>query len=243
MRTPLLGVNVDHIATIRQARNTSYPQPVNAALEAEKGGADGITVHLREDFRHIQREDVRLIKKSIRTRLNLEIALNPAMLDFACEVKPAFVCLVPEKRRELTTEGGLDVLAKQKEIAAAHKTLAAEGVQLSLFIDANERQLSAARETGVPFVELHTGKYADAQGVAKRKEELDLIIQAARYAAEFGMSVNAGHGLNYENVAAVAAIPQLYELNIGHSIVARALFIGIRTATEKMKTLVENACR
>lgn len=239
---PLLGVNVDHIATIRQARRTRYPQPVYAAMEAEQGGADGITIHLREDLRHIQKDDVRLIKESILTHLNLEMALTSAMLDFACAIQPQFVCLVPEKRRELTTEGGLDVITHHKSITAAQKTLAAAQIRLSVFIDPDQEQISAVKDTGAPFVELHSGAYADA-ALPDLSMELNRIIKAAEYAHKLGLEVNAGHGLNYQNVKAISNIPHLYELNIGHSIVARALFVGMRTAVREMKNIMEQRPR
>ena len=233
--SPLLGVNIDHVATIRQARGTRYPQPVYAAMEAEQGGADGITIHLREDLRHIQKDDVRLIKQTILTRLNLEMALTQEMLTFACAVKPQYVCLVPEKREELTTEGGLNLMIKQEEISAAQKTLHKEGIILSLFIEPRQEQLDAACKIGAPFVELHTGAYANATDNAERQKELRIIIDSVHYAHKLGLKVNAGHGLNYQNVTAIARIPHLYELNIGHSIVARALFVGMRRAVREMQ--------
>ena len=238
MATRLLGVNIDHVATIRQARGTLYPQPVYAALEAEQGGADGITIHLREDLRHIQKDDVRLIRETILTRLNLEMALNKEMLDFSALIKPEFVCLVPEKRQELTTEGGLDVIAKQQEIKKAQAFLQKHNIRLSLFIDPHPRQLDAAAKTGAPFVELHTGSYANATNEEERQKELEIIIAAVNHAQSLGLEVNAGHGLNYQNVKDIARIPQIYELNIGHSIVARALFVGMRQAVREMKDML-----
>ena len=238
MATRLLGVNIDHVATIRQARGTLYPQPVYAALEAEQGGADGITIHLREDLRHIQKDDVRLIRETILTRLNLEMALNKEMLDFSALIKPEFVCLVPEKRQELTTEGGLDVIAKQQEINKAQAFLQKHNIRLSLFIDPHPKQLDAAAKTGAPFVELHTGSYANATNEEERQKELETIIAAVNHAQSLGLEVNAGHGLNYQNVKDIARIPQIYELNIGHSIVARALFVGMRQAVREMKDML-----
>ncbi len=238
MATRLLGVNIDHVATIRQARGTLYPQPVYAALEAEQGGADGITIHLREDLRHIQKDDVRLIRETILTRLNLEMALNKEMLDFSALIKPEFVCLVPEKRQELTTEGGLDVIAKQQEINKAQAFLQEHNIRLSLFIDPHPKQLDAAAKTGAPFVELHTGSYANATNEEERQKELEIIIAAVNHAQSLGLEVNAGHGLNYQNVKDIARIPQIYELNIGHSIVARALFVGMRQAVREMKDML-----
>jgi len=238
MATRLLGVNIDHVATIRQARGTRYPQPVYAALEAEQGGADGITIHLREDLRHIQKDDVRLIRETILTRLNLEMALNKEMLDFSALIKPEFVCLVPEKRQELTTEGGLDVIAKQQEIKKAQVFLQKHSIRLSLFIDSDSKQLDAAAKTGAPFVELHTGNYANATNEDERQKELKVIIDAVNYAQSLGLEVNAGHGLNYQNVKDIARIPHIYELNIGHSIVARALFVGMRQAVREMKDML-----
>src|SRR5690554_5167438 len=232
----LLGVNIDHIATLRQARGTRYPDPVQAALLAEEAGADGITIHLREDRRHIQERDVRLLAETLNTRMNLEIAVTEEMLALAEEVRPAYVCLVPEKREELTTEGGLDVVSHFEQIAAACSRLAAAGCEVSLFIDPEPSQIEAAKHAGAPIIELHTGTYAECSGQAAREEHARLSA-AAEMALELGLIVNAGHGLNYHNVEAVAAIPGIHELNIGHAIIARALFVGLKEAVAEMKRL------
>ncbi|AOM01958.1 MULTISPECIES: pyridoxine 5'-phosphate synthase [Cobetia] len=232
----LLGVNIDHIATLRQARGTRYPDPVQAALVAEEAGADGITVHLREDRRHIQERDVRLLAEVLNTRMNLEMAVSDEMLALAEEVRPANVCLVPEKREELTTEGGLDVAGDLERIRAACERLAAAGCEVSLFIDPEPEQIRAAFEAGAPVVELHTGAYADASGEAARVE-FERIAAAAELANELGLIVNAGHGLNYHNVEAIAGISGLNELNIGHAIIARAMFVGLKEAVIEMKRL------
>lgn len=229
-----LGVNIDHVATLRQARGTSYPRPVEAALIAEQAGADSITLHLREDRRHIQDADLTEIRKVMRTHMNLEMAVTEEMLDIAAEIKPADCCLVPEKREELTTEGGLDVASQIDKVGEACKRLAAEGIRTSLFIDPDSAQLDAAVATGAPVVELHTGSYADSVG-DKHVEELQRLADAAEYGASIGLTVHAGHGLHYGNVGAVAAIPQIAELNIGHAIVARAVFDGLATAVSAMK--------
>ncbi|GAA0577518.1 pyridoxine 5'-phosphate synthase [Halomonas salifodinae] len=233
----LLGVNIDHIATLRQARGTRYPDPVQAALLAEEAGADGITVHLREDRRHIQERDVRLLAEVLNTRMNLEMAVTEEMLALAEEVRPAHVCLVPEKREELTTEGGLDVVGGFEAIAAACARLAAVGCEVSLFIDPEPTQIEAAVKAGAPVIELHTGAYAEASGEAARREHAR-IAAAAELAGELGLIVNAGHGLHYHNVEAIAAIPGLHELNIGHAIIARALFVGLKEAVAEMKRLI-----
>jgi len=232
----LLGVNIDHIATLRQARGTRFPDPVQAALLAEEAGADGITVHLREDRRHIQERDVRLLSEVLNTRMNLEMAVTPAMLELAEEIRPAHVCLVPEKRAELTTEGGLDVAGARETIAAACKRLAAVGCEVSLFIDPEPVQIEAAKEVGAPVIELHTGAYAEASGDEARREYARLSA-ATEMALELGLVVNAGHGLHYHNVEAIAAIPGLTELNIGHAIIARSLFVGLKEAVADMKRL------
>ncbi|MDA5562050.1 pyridoxine 5'-phosphate synthase [Cobetia sp. MMG027] len=232
----LLGVNIDHIATLRQARGTRYPDPVQAALVAEEAGADGITVHLREDRRHIQERDVRLLAEVLNTRMNLEMAVSDEMLALAEEVRPANVCLVPEKREELTTEGGLDVAGDLERIRAACERLATAGCEVSLFIDPEPEQIRAAFEAGAPVVELHTGAYADASGEAARVE-FERIAAAAELANELGLIVNAGHGLNYHNVEAIAGISGLNELNIGHAIIARAMFVGLKEAVIEMKRL------
>jgi pyridoxine 5-phosphate synthase len=237
----LLGVNIDHIATVRQARGTRYPDPVQAAIDAEEAGADGITLHMREDLRHIQARDVRLIKEVLQTRMNLELAVTDAMLDFAEEILPAHTCLVPEKREELTTEGGLDVLTHQKTVAQAVHRLQLMGSEVSLFIDPDNAQIKAAADIGAPVIELHTGCYADAITVEKQNYELGRIKNAAEYAASIGLIVNAGHGLNYQNVKPIAAIKELLELNIGHAIIARALFCGMKEAVRHMRQLMQEA--
>lgn len=237
----LLGVNIDHIATLRQARGTRYPDPVQAAIDAEEAGADGITLHMREDLRHIQARDVRLIKAVLQTRMNLELAVTDAMLDFAEEILPEHSCLVPEKREELTTEGGLDVVSHYKTVDHAVKRLQAFGSEVSLFIDPDFKQIDAAVAVGAPAIELHTGCYADATTDAAQAFELQRIRQAAEYAANLGLIVNAGHGLHYHNVKPIARIKQLHELNIGHAIVARALFSGLKHAVKDMRQLMREA--
>ncbi len=229
-----LGVNLDHIATVRRARGTTYPRPADAVNLAENAGADSITVHLREDRRHIQDHDLAEIRDRLQTRMNLECAVTDEMLAIAVRTRPADVCLVPEKRDELTTEGGLDVAGQLERVRAAAVQLKAAGIRTSLFIDPEPRQLDAAREAGAPVVELHTGAYAEARGPA-RTLELERIRAAAAYGDALGLVVNAGHGLNYENVAAIARIPEVVELNIGHSIIARALFDGLAVAVADMK--------
>jgi pyridoxine 5-phosphate synthase len=229
-----LGVNIDHVATLRQARGTPYPRPVEAALIAEQAGADSITLHLREDRRHIQDSDLTEIRKVMRTHMNLEMAVTEEMLEIAAQIKPADCCLVPEKREELTTEGGLDVAGQTGKVGDACRRLAAEGIRTSLFIDPDSAQLDAAVETGAPVVELHTGSYADVAG-DRQREELQRLVDAAEYGASIGLTVHAGHGLHYGNVVPVAAIPQIAELNIGHAIIARAVFDGLATAVSAMK--------
>lgn len=241
MNKILLGVNIDHIATVRNARGTSYPEPLFAADVAERAGADGITVHLREDRRHIKDRDVKMLKETLQTRMNLEMAVTSEMLNIALDVMPAYVCLVPEKREELTTEGGLDVVGGFEKIKAATQKLTAAGIKVSLFIDADKAQIDAARICGAPFIELHTGHYAEAKTEDQAAKELTKLKEAARYAAGLGIKVNAGHGLTYGNVAAVAAIPEIYELNIGHSIIARALFDGLEKAVADMKAIMLQA--
>ncbi|MCG9739509.1 pyridoxine 5'-phosphate synthase [Shewanella insulae] len=233
-----LGVNIDHIATLRQARGTSYPDPVHAAAVAEHAGAEGITVHLREDRRHICDRDIYLLAKTIKTRMNFEMAVTDEMLDIACEVKPAYVCLVPEKREELTTEGGLDVAGQQDKIRVAVERLTAQGIKVSLFIDADPVQIDATVAVGAPVIELHTGCYADAETDAEQAKELTRITEMATYAHGKGLVVNAGHGLHYHNVKPIAAIPELYELNIGHAIIARAAIDGLDRAVRDMKQLM-----
>ncbi len=237
----LLGVNIDHVATLRQARGTRYPDPVQAAIDAEEAGADGITLHMREDLRHIQARDVRLIKAVLQTRMNLELAVTDAMLDFAEEIGPEHACLVPEKREELTTEGGLDVIGHYKTVEQAVKRLQRLNSEVSLFIDPDFKQIDAAIATGAPAIELHTGCYADATTVQAVAFELQRIRQAAEYAANLGLVVNAGHGLHYHNVAPIASIQSLHELNIGHAIIARALFCGLKDAVKHMRLLMQEA--
>lgn len=239
----LLGINIDHVATLRQARGTRYPDPVKAALDAEEAGADGITVHLREDRRHIQERDVRVLKEVLQTRMNFEMGVTEAMLLFAEEIRPAHVCLVPETRQELTTEGGLDVAGQEERIRTAVARLARIGCEVSLFIDAEPAQIEAAKRVGAPAIELHTGRYADAQTPAEVALELERIRQGVACGIVQGLIVNAGHGLHYHNVEAVAAIPGINELNIGHAVVAHALFVGFKTAVAEMKQLILAAAR
>jgi pyridoxine 5-phosphate synthase len=232
-----LGVNIDHVATLRQARRIDDPDPIYAALIAEQSGADSITLHLREDRRHIQDRDVSVMRGLLKTRMNLEMAVTDEMIRIASEIKPQDCCLVPESRREITTEGGLDVVGQAPRVADACKALAAAGIRVSLFIDPDTAQIEAARRAGAPVIELHTGAYANASGSA-RALELERIRSAASLAASLGITVNAGHGLNYHNVQPIAAIPPIVELNIGHSIVARALFDGLPKAVRDMKDLM-----
>ncbi|MGQ0658162.1 MAG: pyridoxine 5'-phosphate synthase [Chromatiales bacterium] len=240
-RDPIfLGVNIDHIATLRQARRTRYPDPVDAALLAERAGADSITVHLREDRRHIQDRDVRMLLDVVQTRLNLEMAATEQMILLARQLRPLDCCLVPERRQELTTEGGLDVFAQRKGLRSACARLADKGIRVSLFIDAAKKQIEAAAECGAPVIELHTGHYADGRG-ARRAAELQRLIGAAQHAHACGLQVNAGHGLNYVNVREVAAIPEVCELNIGHAIIARAVLTGMDEAVREMKLLMLKA--
>jgi len=238
-----LGVNIDHVATLRQARGTRYPSPVQAALIAETAGADAITLHLREDRRHIQDTDVVLLRDLLTTRMNLESAVTEEMLAFALRVKPHDVCLVPEKRLELTTEGGLDVAGQLDRVTRACDRLSAAGIRVSLFIDPERTQVEAARQAGAPVVEIHTGTYADAQAASAVETELERVRDAAAYASGIGLKVNAGHGLHYHNVHAIAAISQIAELNIGHAIVAHALFVGFAEAVREMKALMQQARR
>jgi len=237
----LLGVNIDHVATLRQARGTRYPSPVEAALIAEGAGADCITLHLREDRRHIQDTDVEKLRGLLRTRMNLEAAVTPEMIGFARRVRPQDVCLVPERREELTTEGGLDVAGSVARVKQACLDLAQAGIRVSLFIDTDNAQIDAAREAGAPVIELHTGRYADARDPQQAARELDRIRAAAAYAVARGLRVNAGHGLNYDNVQPIAAIAEIRELNIGHAIVAQAVFVGIAQAVREMKRLIDSA--
>lgn len=239
----LLGVNIDHIATLRNARGTQYPDPVQAAFIAEQAGADGITVHLREDRRHITDRDVRLLRQTIQTRMNLEMAVTDEMLDIAIELKPHFCCLVPEKREEVTTEGGLDVADQLDKMGVAVERLAQAGILVSLFIDPDHRQIDAAVAVGAPYIEIHTGAYAEAQGELAVQAELRRIAVAAAYAAEKGLKVNAGHGLTYHNVQPIAALPEMHELNIGHAIIGQAVMCGLPAAVADMKVLMREARR
>lgn len=239
----LLGVNIDHIATLRQARGTRYPDPIQAAIEAEQAGADGITLHLREDRRHIQDRDVEMLRDIVQTRMNLEMAVTDEMVAIAERIRPDFCCLVPERREELTTEGGLDVVAQRQRISEACARLGEAGVKVSLFIDADPRQIEAAVASGAPYIEIHTGHYADLTDAEAADSELDRIVRAVEQASGMGLKVNAGHGLHYHNVQAIARIPQLIELNIGHAIIARALFTGLQAAVADMKRLMNETRR
>ncbi len=236
--TILLGVNIDHIATLRQARGTPYPDPVSLALLIEDAGADSITLHLREDRRHIQDDDVFLLKQQKRTPMNLEMAVTEEMLGIAERVRPEYCCLVPERREELTTEGGLDVAGQQDWIAKACRRLADAGVRVSLFIDADKRQIDAALVCGVPAIELHTGHYADADTARLQSKLLQGIRECSQYASDIGLQVNAGHGLNTDNLAAIAAIEQIAELNIGHAMIADALVDGLAATVRRYKHLM-----
>ena len=239
----LLGVNVDHVATLRQARGTDYPDPVAAALLAERSGADSITVHLREDRRHIQDGDVERLAQRMTTHMNLEMAVTDEMLRIAGRIGPADCCLVPERRQELTTEGGLDVCGQKSRIRAACEQLAGHGIRVSLFIDPEPRQLEASREVGAPVVELHTGGYADAQTDAERDTELRRVVSAAEYGAGLGLRIHAGHGLRLDNVQSIAAIGPIVELNIGHALIADAVFSGLGPAVAEMKRRMLEARR
>ncbi len=234
-----LGVNIDHVATIRQARGTKYPSVVQAALRAEQSGADSITLHLREDRRHMQDADVFALRGLLQTRMNLECAVTDEMIAIACQVKPQDVCLVPERREERTTEGGLDVIAHFDKVLAACKKLAENNIRVSLFIGPDIKQIEAAKKTGAPVIELHTGTFADAENETEKAKELARIKEAVAHALKLGLVVNAGHGLHYHNVHEVAAIPGLEELNIGHAIVAHALFVGWDNAVREMKALMK----
>ncbi len=236
-RAIALGVNVDHVATVRQARGGRHPDPVHAALVAEQAGADSITMHLREDRRHIIDRDPFALRELLHTRINLEMAVTDEMLQIATRLKPADCCLVPERRQEVTTEGGLDVVGSLTALGAANATLAAAGIRVSLFIDPDEAQVDAAAASGAAAIELHTGRYAEASG-GQRARELRRLVRAAHHAAELGLRVNAGHGLDYHNVQPVAAIPEIVELNIGHAIIARAIFSGLAQAVREMKALM-----
>lgn len=237
----LLGVNIDHVATLRQARGTRYPDPIQAAIEAELAGADSVTLHLREDRRHIQERDVEMLKGILQTRMNLEMAATEEMLAIAERIRPADCCLVPERREELTTEGGLDVAGQTGKLREACTRLAGSCVRVSLFVDPDPRQVEAAKAVGAPAIEIHTGHYADAKSAADRAVELDRIAKAAELGHALGLQVNAGHGLHYHNVEPIASLGQLRELNIGHAIVARALFTGLREAVGEMKRLMLQA--
>ena len=237
----LLGVNIDHVATLRQARGTLYPEPVQAALVAEQAGADGITAHLREDRRHIQDRDIYLLKDMLHTRLNLEMAVTDEMVGIAVKVQPYACCLVPEKRAELTTEGGLDVSGNLNRMQWACDNLRETGIEVSLFIDPDEAQIDAAVKAGAPVIELHTGCYATAKNPLQQAEELARIRQATHYAHSAGLQVNAGHGLNFYNVEAICAIPEIVELNIGHSIFAQALFSGLAQTVKDLKHIMRQS--
>ncbi|KTG23885.1 pyridoxine 5'-phosphate synthase [Idiomarina sp. WRN-38] len=241
MRELRLGVNIDHVATLRNARGVRYPDPVAAASIAERAGADGITIHLREDRRHITDRDVAMLKQTLNVPMNLEMAVTDEMIDIAVKTQPTFSCLVPEKREELTTEGGLDVAGQVENIANATKRLTDAGIQVSLFIDADRKQIDAAKEAGAPIIELHTGQYAEADTEEEQKKELARLMEAAEYAHSIGLQVNAGHGLHYHNTLDVAQIPQMVELNIGHSIIARAVLDGLDKAVRDMREILDKA--
>lgn len=237
----LLGVNIDHVATLRQARGTRYPDPVSAAHIAEQAGADSITVHLREDRRHIQERDIRILNETLLTPMNLEMALTEEMLTIAESIKPEFCCLVPEKREELTTEGGLDVKGQLSRVKDSCQRLKEAGIRVSLFIDADEEQIQAAADASAPYIEIHTGHYADAVDDKSMTDELKKIINSVEFATNTGLKVNAGHGLSYTNVMQIAAIPQILELNIGHSIISRAVLSGLSEAVREMKKLISES--
>jgi len=237
----LLGVNIDHVATLRQARGTRYPDPIQAAIAAESAGADSITLHLREDRRHIQERDVRMLRDILQTRMNLEMAVTGEMLAIAAQLRPEDCCLVPERREELTTEGGLDVAGQTPRIREACKQLAGAGIRVSLFIDADPDQIDAAAASGAPCIEIHTGHFADAAPGLAQTEELARIVEAVRLGEQAGLTVHAGHGLHYHNVQKIAAIEGIRELNIGHAIMARALFTGLEAAVAEMKRLMREA--
>lgn len=236
----LLGVNIDHVATLRQSRGTVYPEPLQAALVAEQAGADSITLHLREDRRHIQERDVEMFKHVLQTRMNLEMAVTDEMLSYAEKIKPEDCCLVPEKREELTTEGGLDVAGQIVRIKEACSRLADKDIRVSLFIDADKKQIEAAVECGAPVIEIHTGHFADSESRYEKDKEYHRIIDAVEFADSLGLQVNAGHGLHYHNVKDIAAIPLIQELNIGHAIIAQSVFSGLDAAVREMKTLMES---
>lgn len=236
-----LGVNIDHVATLRQARGTTYPSPVAAAKIAESAGADAITLHLREDRRHIQDSDVQILRSLLKTRMNLESAVTDEMINFALRILPQDVCLVPERREELTTEGGLDVVRHFKQVKRACHELTEAGIRVSLFINADHAQIDAAMQAGAPAIEIHTGHYADALTPSEQQNELERIRAAVAEGTGLGLKVNAGHGLHYQNVQSIAAISGITELNIGHAIVARALFVGFAQAVLEMKRLMLDA--
>lgn len=236
-----LGVNIDHVATIRQARRTVEPDPVSAAVLAELGGADGITVHLREDRRHIQDRDVRILRQTVRTHLNLEMAATEEMIAIALDIQPDYVTLVPEKREEVTTEGGINILGNLARFSDVVQKLQGGGIPVSWFIDADEAQIEAAAKTGAKFIELHTGKYADAEDEVKRAQELELLKKGCENAISLGLRVNAGHGLTYWNVYPVASLPGMEELNIGHTIISRAVLVGLERAVREMKLAMTNS--
>lgn len=236
-----LGINIDHVATLRNARGTVYPDPIKAALLAEDAGADAITLHLREDRRHMRDADVEAIRPLLRTRMNLEAAVTSEMIDFSCRIKPHDSCLVPEKRTEVTTEGGLDVVGHFAQVQAAVRQLQAEGIRVSLFIDADDEQIQAAAETGATVIELHTGRYADAHDVVEQQKELERVKAGVLSGLKHGLKVNAGHGLHYTNVQAIAAIADIAELNIGHAVVAQAVFVGWHNAISEMKAIMLKA--
>lgn len=236
-----LGLNIDHIATLRQVRKAEYPDPVKAACIAELSGVDGITVHLREDRRHIQDRDVYLLRSILKTRLNLEMALNQDIIEIALKVIPDDVCIVPEKREELTTEGGLNVLKNMKLLKDVIPAMHEKGIVISLFVDPDKQQIEASKEAGADYVEIHTGRYADAESNKLAAKELGQIMESAQYAVSLGLGVNAGHGLNYENVYSIALIDEIETLNIGHSIIARAAFVGLEKAVRDMLTILDRA--
>jgi len=235
----LLGVNIDHVATLRQSRGTIYPEVVHAAAVAEQAGADAITIHLREDRRHIQERDVDLLSQTLQTRMNLEMAVTDEMIAIAEKYKPSDCCLVPEKREELTTEGGLDVAGQAEKMKDACNRLADSGVRVSLFIDADKDQIDAAKESGAPVIEIHTGHFADIENTTEKEKEYKKIIEASAYAHTIGLQVNAGHGLHYHNVQKIAVIPEIQELNIGHAIIAQSVFTGLGPAVTEMKRLMD----
>lgn len=236
-----LGVNIDHVATLRQARGTNYPDPIEAALIAESAGADAITLHLREDRRHIQDRDVEILRDRLTTRMNLESAVTDEMIGIALRIKPHDICLVPERREELTTEGGLDVVKHFDQVQRACQKLAQAGIRVSLFINADPQQIDAAARAGAPVIEIHTGGFADAHTPQAQAEQFAAIQKAVALGVDLGLKVNAGHGLHYDNVQTIAAIPAISELNIGHAIVARAIFVGFKQAVQEMKQLMLEA--